>query len=320
MRLGLGFLGGPDLQALVEAGQAAERAGFDSLWHAETRITRDSVTALTAWALSTSRVRVGSAAVNVHTRGAVLTAITWAALSEAAPGRVVLGIGPGSPGPLAQQGYPFDHPVSRLREFVAAVRATWNDPSPISRAGRFVNLASLDPEVRPPAPVPIYLCVTGPRALECAGEIADGVILNAFMPISYTRRARSRLDRGTPCGFRGEVGQALVVAVADSLAEAAARVRPVLAGYLVHFPNLAAETGLDPEFLSWLRARAAAGGLEATFGELPDRLVSEHALVGTEADCRERLEDYRAAGLELAVLFPDPLSLGRLITGLAPSG
>ncbi|HZU15396.1 MAG TPA: LLM class flavin-dependent oxidoreductase [Candidatus Dormibacteraeota bacterium] len=319
MKVGLGFLGGPDLRTLVAAGQAAERAGFESLWHAETRITRDSVTALTALALGTDRARIGSAAINVYTRGAALTAITWAALAEAAPGRVVLGLGPGSPGPLAQQGHGFDFPVSRLREFVAAVRATWTAPSPISHPGRFVRLAGLVPEVRPPAPIPIYLCVTGPRALDCAGAIADGVILNAFMPAAYTQRARTRLDRVAGAGgFRGEVGQAMVVAVADSVAEAAARVRPLLAGYLVHFPNLAAETGLDPELLDRLRGRARRGGLEATFDLLPDELVSRHALVGPEPECRERLEEYRAAGLDLPVLFPDPADLGRVIRGLRP--
>jgi len=94
MALGLGFLGGPDLRRLVELGRLAEDAGFDSLWHAETRVTRDSVSALTALLLGTERVRVGSAAINVYTRGAALVAVTWAALAEAAPGRVVLGVGP----------------------------------------------------------------------------------------------------------------------------------------------------------------------------------------------------------------------------------
>lgn len=316
MKLGLGFLGGPDLRALAKIGRAAERAGFDSLWHAETRITRDSVTALTALALATDRVRLGSAAINVFTRGAALTAITWAALAECAPGRVLLGLGPGSPEPLAQQGYGFDFPVSRLREFVAAVRASWAQPVPVSYRGRFSRLAALTPEVRPPVPIPIYFCVTGPRALDCAGEVADGVILNAFMPISYTRRALVRLDAAAGGTFKGEVGQCMVVAMADSVAEAAARVRPILATYLVHFPNLAAETGLDPEFLARLREQAREGGLEATFAELPDALVSEHAIVGPAFECRERLARYRDAGLQLPVLFPDPLSVGRTIDQL----
>src|SRR2546428_13934780 len=118
MKLGLGFLGGPELRSLAGVGRAAERAGFDSLWHAETRITRDSVTALTTLAMSTKKVRLGSAAINVFTRGAVLTAISWAALAEAAPGRILLSVGPGSPDPLGRQGCPFDSPATRLRELV----------------------------------------------------------------------------------------------------------------------------------------------------------------------------------------------------------
>lgn len=317
MKLGLGFLGGPDLHSLVEVGMAAEQAGFDSLWHAETRITRDSVTALTALAMSTKKVRLGSAAINVFTRGAVLTAITWAALAEAAPGRILLGVGPGSPDPLGQQGYRFDFPVSRLREFVTAVRASWDNPPPATYDGRFSSLAGLVSEVHPPSPVPIYLCVTGPRALDCAGEVADGVILNAFMPISYTRRALDRLDLAAGGKFNGEVGQCMVVALADTVQEAAARVRPILATYLIYFPNLAAETGLDPEFLTKLREQAREGGLESTFAELPDSLVSEHSLVGPVGACMERLVAYQEAGLQLPILFPDPLSVDRTVRELA---
>jgi 5,10-methylenetetrahydromethanopterin reductase len=317
MKLGLGFLGSPDLRSMTEIGQAAEGAGFESLWHAETRITRDSVTAMTALALSTDRVRIGTAAINVFTRGAALTAITWATLAEAAPGRVVLGVGPGSPEPLSQQGFDFDHPVSRLREFVAAVRAAWAEPVPVSYGGRFSSLAGLQPEVRPPSPIPIYFCVTGPRALDCAGELGDGAMLNAFMPASYTRRALGRLDAAAGGAFKGEVGQCMVVAMADSVAEGAARVRPILATYLVYFPNLAAETGLDPEFLDRLRKRARDGGLEATFADLPDDLVSEHAVVGPAGVCIERIAGYREAGVQLPVLFPDPLSIERTIEQLA---
>lgn len=320
MKLGFGFLGGPDLRQLAKIGRSAEAAGFESLWHAETRVTRDSVTALTGLLLATERVRVGSAAINVYTRGAALVAITWSALAEAAPGRVVLGIGPGSPEPLGQQGYAFDQPVSRLAEFVEAVRAAWSSPPPVSIDGAHTRFSGLMPEVRPDPPPPVYLCVTGPRALDCAGRLADGVILNAFMPVSYTRRALARLDAAAgPGGFRGEVGQAMVVAMADSVAEAAERVRPILATYLVYFPNLAAETGLDPELLVHLRQRAHEKGLQSTFSSLPDALVAEHALVGPAGACGERLAAYEEAGLGLPVLFPDPQSVARTISELAPA-
>jgi 5,10-methylenetetrahydromethanopterin reductase len=317
--LGLGFLGFPDLRAMAAAGQAAEAAGFESAWVAETRVTRDAVSGMTALLLGTQRLRVGSAAINVFTRGAGVTAVTWATLAEAAPGRVVLGIGPGSPTPLAQQGYTFDGGVRRLAEFAEAVRAAWTGTPPVDYHGRFVSFDGLMPELQPDPPPPIYFAVTGPRALDRAGAMADGVILNAFMPPAYVVRARERLDAAAGGGqrFAGEIGGAIVVAMADSVAEAAARVRPILATYLVYFPNLARETGIDPEFLERLRARASQSGLESTFADLPDALVQQHALCGPPDACRERLAEYRHAGLELPVLFPDPLSLEPTIHSLA---
>lgn len=302
---------------MVEAGREAEQAGFESLWVAETRITRDAVTAVTALALGTQRVRVGSAAINVFTRGAALTAITFATLAEAAPGRVVLGIGPGSPTPLAQQGYPFDDGVRRLREFVEAVRAAWTARPPIDYFGRYVRFEGLMPELQPDQAPPVYFGVTGPRALDCAGALADGVILNAFMPPAYVERARARLAVAAGGRFDGQIGGALVAAMADSVAEAAARVRPVLATYLVYFPNLARETGIDPEFLDRMRARAQQNGLESIFADLPDSLVEQHALCGPADNCRARLAEYRQAGLQLPILFPDPQSLEPVVHGLA---
>ncbi|HEY3058298.1 MAG TPA: LLM class flavin-dependent oxidoreductase [Chloroflexota bacterium] len=315
--LGLGFLGFPDLRGMVEAGRKAEQAGFESAWVAETRITRDAVTAMTALLLGTQSMRVGSAAINVFTRGAALTAITWATLAEAAPGRVVLGVGPGSPTPLAQQGYEFTDGVRRLREFVEAVRAAWSATPPIDYRGRYVQFESLMPELQPDQPPAVYFGVTGPRALDCAGALADGVILNAFMPPSYVVRAKARLAAAAGGQFAGEIGGAIVVAMADSVPEAAARVRPILATYLVYFPNLARETGIDPEFLDRIRARAQQVGLPSIFPDLPDTLVQQHALCGPADVCRARLAEYRQAGLELPVLFPDPQSLEPAIEGLA---
>jgi len=147
--------------------------------------------------------------------------------------------------------------------------------------------------------------------------MADGVILNAFMPPAYVVRARARLNAAAGGQFGGQIGGAIVVAMADSVAEAAARVRPILATYLVFFPNLARETGIDPDFLDRLRSRAMHDGLESIFGDLPDALVQQQALCGPAAACRERLAEYRQAGLELPVLFPDPQSLEPTIQSLA---
>ena len=317
-RLGIGFLGFPDLRTLVDAGRAAEQAGFDSAWVAETRLTRDAITGVTALLMGTSRMRVGSAAINVFTRGAALIAVTWATLAEAAPGRAVLGIGVGSEGPLAQQGYAVDHPVARLRDVASAIRAAWVSHEPVTIGEGTVRFQELMLEVRPLAPPPIYLCVGGPRALMLAGQIADGVVLDAFLTPSFASHARGLLDAAAQGGrFGGELAGAVVVSLADSREEAAAPLKRLLAQYLVSFPELARITGVDPELVQRLRAKSATDGVEAAASLLSSELVAAHALCGTAAECRDRLTEYRSAGYELPVLFPLPASLDACIRDLA---
>ena len=89
---------------MVRLAQKAESAGFESVWVAETRITRDAVVPMVAIAGATAKIRVGSAIMNVFTRGPVVIAITFLGLDELAPGRIVMGLGTGSPLILAPQG------------------------------------------------------------------------------------------------------------------------------------------------------------------------------------------------------------------------
>jgi 5,10-methylenetetrahydromethanopterin reductase len=316
--VGLGFLGFPDLRSIVDAGRRAEERGFESVWVSETRITRDAVTGMTALLLSTARLRVGSAAINVFTRGAALVAVTWATMAEAAPGRVVLGLGGGSAVPLAQQGFPHDHTVSRMREFTESIRGAWSSRAPYSYEGSYVRFDRLLPEVRPAQPPPIYFCVAGPRALACAAEVADGVVFDAFLPPAYVVRARAALDDAAPDGrYRGQLSGALVVSIADSISEAVGPLRPVLTNYLVNFPELARMTGIDPELVDRMRERSASDGLEGAGRLVSDELVKMHAVCGPPSACREKLAEYRDAGLELPVLFPLPSSLRPTIEALA---
>ena len=125
-RLAVGLLAYPGLRDMARVARDAERQGFSAAFVAETQIIRDAVTAVTAMLLATTRLKVGTAAVNVFTRGAALLAVTWATLAETAPGRTILGLGVGSASTLAQQGFEVSHPIGRLREYTEAIRMLWS--------------------------------------------------------------------------------------------------------------------------------------------------------------------------------------------------
>src|SRR5262245_16024385 len=113
VRTGLLFPGEPEVPRIVDLARRAEGLGYESIWLAETRFTRDAIVSAAAVAAATSRVRIGTAVVNPFTRGAVLTAVTFATLDELSGGRVVAGIGPGSPAVLERQGIAWDAPLRR---------------------------------------------------------------------------------------------------------------------------------------------------------------------------------------------------------------
>ena len=172
-RLAIGLLAQPSLRHVARLAHDAEQRGYSAAFIAETVVRRDAISAITAMALATTRLKIGSAAVNVYTRGAALLAVTWAALAEAAPGRTILGLGVGSASTLAVQGFDVSLPIARLREYTEAIRLLWSGEE-VSYSGRCVTLDNAQLEVRPDPPPDIYYCVGGPQALRTAARQADG--------------------------------------------------------------------------------------------------------------------------------------------------
>ena len=138
-RIGLMFVGAPRVPEMVALARRAEERRFESVWMAETRMTRDGFVPLAAMAAATSRIRLGTGIVNVYTRGPVVLAISFAALEETAPGRVTVGLGAGSPLVLAPQGVAWEKPVARLREYCEVIRPLLRG-EPVTYHGEFVTL------------------------------------------------------------------------------------------------------------------------------------------------------------------------------------
>lgn len=297
-RLGIGFLGYAGVREQGRAAAAAEAAGFTSAWTMETRITRDAVTGMTAALLATDTLEVGCAGVNPFTRGAALIATTWAAMAEAAPGRAILGVSIGSAWTLAQQGFHVDHAIGRLRELVEAVRAAWSAPAPVEYAGRYTRLERLQPELRPAPPPAVHFAVGGPQALALAARIGDGVLLDGFLSTRVARRMVDHVHTAAGGEYAGRIGASLMVSVAGSEREAVARLKPAFAGYIARYPELAREMDVDPDLLAAARE-----------GAVPDDLVRDAAVCGPPERCRERIAEYRAAGVTEPVLCPEPQSL-----------
>jgi 5,10-methylenetetrahydromethanopterin reductase len=300
---------------MVSIARRAEAAGFESAWVAETRLTRDAIAPATAIALGTERLRVGTGIVNVFTRNPVLLALTFATLDEIAPGRIVMGLGAGSPLVLAPQGIGFDRPLTRLREYCEVIPRLLAG-EPVTYSGQYVQLDAARIEdvlarsggVGPRTGIPLYLAATGPRAVEYAGEVADGVLLNVCLPARYVRERKERLAAAARRAGRTsssiEIAMCIVVSPHQDPRRGRDAARRFIAVYLSMFPNVARETGLEAAFVGTLRDAFASGGVDSAAPLVGDDVVDLLSASGSVEDCRARLQEYRRAGVELPILAP----------------
>jgi 5,10-methylenetetrahydromethanopterin reductase len=325
---GIIFLGAPSVPGQVELARQAEANGFESVWIAETRMTRDGIVPMAAIAGATSRVRVGSGILNVYTRHPVALALSFICLNEIAPGRIVMGLGPGSPLVLAPQGIAFEKPLTRLREYCEVLRplmrgeeVTYRGETVVLDHARIEDLLEgTDAGTADAGSIPLLLGVTGPKALELAGELADGLMMNVCMSMDYVRDRQRVVEAGARKAARtlADVELSAVVCCSphSDSAEGKDHARRFVALYLSMFPNLARETGVDLELVDRIRTLFTGDGVEAASRLVGDDVVDRLTAAGTPDECRARIAQYRAENV-LPILFPVPGAMELTLATLA---
>src|SRR5258708_4827369 len=197
MRLGvnLGYWGaGPG--AGVALAQEAERLGFDSIWTAEA-YGSDAITPLTWVGALTSKIKLGTAILQMPARTPAMTAMTAATLDLLSGGRVLLGLGLSGPQVVeGWHGQPYGKPLTRTREYIEIVRRIWARETPLDFQGEAYQIPikggtglgkPLKLIIHPlRARIPIYLAAIGPKNIELAGDLADGLQPFFFPPAGRT--------------------------------------------------------------------------------------------------------------------------------------
>ena len=313
-----------------ELAQVAEARGYESAWVTE-GLARDAFTHVAAMATATTRLRLGTAIIPIFTRTPTLAAMTVASLDELSGGRICVGLGIGHRGPLeANHGVTFDRPFGRMREYVQILRGLL--------AGEEVRVEGQTHRVRgfrlgltPVRPrVPIYIAGLGLKMARLIGEVADGALLY-LVTAEYAREAVAQIREGARRAGRDpkavEVACMLVTHATRDVAAAGLPLRRWLARYggAMPFYNTLFR-GMGFAYEAKLIADAwARGDTDGAARAVSDPMVNEITIVGTVEACRARIAQYRAAGVDLPILWPlpvepDPIKTMRAtIEALAPA-
>ncbi|MCX8023746.1 MAG: LLM class flavin-dependent oxidoreductase [Thermanaerothrix sp.] len=304
-----------DLREGLEFVRYAEQRGFEAVWQAESRLVRDAIVPMAAYAAVTERIKIGSGVINNWTRNIGLLAATFLTLDDLAPNRIICGIGAWWD-PLARNvGIERKKPLVAMRETVIVLRRLLNMER-VTFHGEFIHVEGIELDVvhgrREPRNVPIMIGATGDQMMELAGEIADGVVLNYCVPPEYNYRAMELLDKGAKKAGRRvddlDRPQLIVCSVDPDHDRAIDTTRELLCQYLAQQPHIAKASGVSPDVVAEIQSIL---GWPATHEQIqkakhlvPEDLIYRITASGTPEEAKAKVKEYLKTGATCPILYP----------------
>jgi len=319
MKLGL-VLGysGAGMKLDIGMVQEAERLGFSSVWTSEAWGS-DAVSPA-AWVLAqTSRIKVGTAIMQMPARTPACAAMTAMTLGALSGGRFILGVGPSGPQVIeGWHGLAYGKPLTRTREYIEIIRKALAREAPLTHEGEHYQIPYRGPGAsglgKPLRSImhgdkglKIYTATIAPKGIEMSAEVADGMFPFIMSPQRF-ETMKPHLDAGfaRAGGGKGldnfDICPFVRVSMGDDLDKARLPVKEHLALYIggmgareKNFYNdqakrmgyEAAAVAIQDHFLAGRRAEAVAA--------VPDALVDEVALIGPRAHIAEQLAPWKEA-------------------------
>jgi len=333
LKLGLntGYWAGGPPPGAAEAIAEAERLGVDSIWTAEA-YGSDCLTPLAWWGASTSRLKLGTAIVQMSARQPAATAMAAMTMDHLSSGRFILGLGVSGPQVVeGWYGMSFAKPLARTREYIGILRDIWARQGPLVSDGPHYPLPlpdgtglgkPLKSSIHPlREEIPIYLGAEGPKNVALCAELCDGWLAMLFSP-SHQDANRAALDEGfarpgarrKPDEF--EVCATVPFIVSDDVDGAIDSLRPFYALYFggmgakgANFhANVAIRMGYEAE-VEQIQELYLGGHKDEAGAKIPRELIEELSLVGPPAKIRDDLAKWRESIVTTMLVSADAPTL-----------
>lgn len=304
-----------DLRDGLDYVRYAEEKGFSAVWQAESRLVRDAIVPMAAYAAVTDKIHIGSGVINNWTRNIGLLAATFLTLDDLAPGRIICGLGAWWDPLAASVGIVRRKPLKAMRETVEILRRLLNMER-VSFDGEFHQVKDIELDVvhgrREARDVKIMIGATGPKMMELTGEIADGAVLNYCVPPEYNDGAMQQLEAGLKKAGRHmddlERPQLVVCSVDEDHEKAMDSTRELLTQYLAQQPHIAKASGVSADIVKEIQSVL---GWPATLEQIkqakhlvPDELIHRITASGTPKEARAKVQEYVDRGATTPILYP----------------
>jgi 5,10-methylenetetrahydromethanopterin reductase len=314
------------IRSAIAAVVEAERAGFDAAWASEDPDSWDAIAVLSAAAAQTERIGMATGVVNPFYRHPALLAASFSTLDRISRGRARMGLGRGQVEWYQRSlGIETREPLRRLEEAILLLRQWWREPYVATSDGP-LGVAAWERGFGPlQARLPIILAAAGPKAVDLAGRLADGILFNELTSADAMRRLIAAA-RAAAAGVGRDPGSLTFIArpglvITDDPEPVLERLKTRIAmiNTLPGMGRLIETEGFDvPRILDAVRRVMRiddvlaeggafadvrrAGDLEAARSVVPSALINELAIVGSIDHVRQRITRLQGIGVDEIVM------------------
>ena len=291
MKFGIEFVPQIPLDELVKLVKLAEDVGFEYAWITDHYNNKNVYETLALIAANTETIKMGPGVTNPYVRSPAISASAIATIDEISNGRATFGIGPGDKATFDALGIAWEKPVSTIKAAIA-------DINTLLSGGKTEAGAALGGAKKVQDAIPIYMGAQGPKMLETAGEIADGVLINASNPKDY-EAAMPMIKKGIGDQAKDFDVAAYTATSIGTDSEAAKNAAKIVVAFIAAGspPPVIARHGLPEGFNEQMGAFLAKGDFGGAIGAVTDEALDAFSVCGTPDEFIPKIEGLAEMGV-----------------------
>ena len=293
MKFGIEFVPQIPLNELVDLVKLAEDVGFEYAWITDHYNNKNVYETLALIAANTETIKMGPGVTNPYVRSPAISASAIATIDEISEGRATFGIGPGDKATFDALGIAWEKPVSTIKAAIA-------DINTLLSGGKTEAGAALGGAKAVQEHIPIYMGAQGPKMLETAGEIADGVLINASNPKDYEAAMPMMIKKGLEAAGEKEfdVGAYTATSIGPD-SDAAKNAAKIVVAFIAAGspPPVIERHGLPEGFNEQMGAFLAKGDFGGAIGAVTDEALDAFSVCGTPDEFIPKIEGLAEMGV-----------------------
>ncbi len=300
LKFGIEFVPNIPYWKLAAYAMIAEKQGFGNLWVTDHFGNRNVYVNLAVAAMYTNKITFGTGVTNPWMVNPVITAQAIATLNELAPGRVVLGIGAGDKTTLEAVGVEMGKPMAAVNEAIQLFRKLTAGES-VAFQGEVFKTAGAKFNFKIKNKIPVYVGAQGPKMLEMAGKIGDGILVNASHPSDIGFAVKMAGEGIKAAGRKLEevdIAAYTSFSVNEDSKKAIKAASPVVAFIVAGSPAAVLEKhGIDPAKADAIRNALKTGNFPAAIGAVTPDMINAFSICGTPEVCIEKIAALKKLGI-----------------------